>query len=318
MLLRLAGCLICCAVLLAGAQPIPVILDTDIGDDIDDALALALALQSPELDVRAVCTVLQHGEKRADLAWKILSLFGRRDIPVGMGAEEPLVAPSSNAVVRQTQALGPGDAMPSEARRNGVRLAIDTILQSPRKITWLAYGPLTNLGIALRAEPRIRRNIERIVLMNGVFFRPGVEYNTQRDPEAARIVFTSGLPVVTVGLDVTMQCRLALEDLKAIETSPHASVRFLDRIIKIWQGGRPEQRPILHDPLAVAIAFRPGLVRTVTGRVDLELRGDPRLTYGMTLLREDPKGFVQVAREVDAAAFVRLFVERVTAAPRSR
>jgi inosine-uridine nucleoside N-ribohydrolase len=309
--------MILCAVMIAGAQPIPVILDTDIGDDIDDALALALALQSPELDVRAVCTVLQHSERRADLAWKILSLYGRTDIPVGLGAEEPLVAASRDAVVRQTEALGPGDSMPPAARRNGIQLTIDTILKSPRKITWLAYGPLTNVGVALRVEPRIKRNIERIVLMNGVFFRPGVEYNTRRDPEAARIVFTSGLPVVTVGLDVTMQCRLSLDDLKRIETSPHESVRFLDKIIKIWQGGRPEQRPILHDPLAVAITFQPRLVRTVTGRVDLELRGDPRLTYGMTLLREDPKGSVQVAREVDAEAFVRLFVERVTAAPRS-
>jgi Inosine-uridine nucleoside N-ribohydrolase len=80
-----------------------VILDTDIGDDIDDALALALALQSPELDVLAVTTVLQHGERRADLTWRILELYGRTSIPVGVGAEQPLLAPGDKSLVRQTR-----------------------------------------------------------------------------------------------------------------------------------------------------------------------------------------------------------------------
>jgi len=301
----------------AAADPIPVVLDTDIGDDIDDALALALALQSPELDVRAVVTVLQHRQRRADLVWKILQLYGRTDIPVGMGAEQPLLTPPRTGKVRQTDALGPQDRMPEEARRNGVQLLIETCLRSPRKMTLLAYGPLTNLALAFKTEPRLAEHIERLVLMNGVYFRPGLEYNTIRDPEAAAIVFGSGLPVVAVGLDVTMQCRLELADMRRLEESTLPQVKFLRQLIGIWQDGRPERRPVLHDPLAVAVAFMPSLVKLERGRVEIELRGQPERTYGMTLFRRDPQGSVEVASEVDARRFIDLFLSRVLSPPRS-
>lgn len=303
--------------LLAASPPIPVILDTDLGDDIDDALALALALQSPELDVRAVVTVLQHRDRRADLAWKILQLYGRTDVAVGLGAEQPLLTRPRTGVVRQTTALAPGERMPDARRRSGIPLIIDTLMGTREKITWLAYGPLTNLALALKAEPRIVENIERLVLMNGVFFQgPRLEYNTLRDPEAAAIVFSSGLPITTVGLDVTMKCQLSLDDLKRLEASSVPAVKFLSGLIKIWQEGKPERRPVLHDPLAVAVTFRPELIRTQTGRVEIETRGEPGLTHGMTILRPDPKGPVRVASEVEAGEFVRLFMERVAGAPR--
>jgi purine nucleosidase len=302
----------------AAEPPIPVILDTDIGDDIDDALALAFALQSPELDVRAVVTVLQQRERRADLVWKILELYGRSDVPVGLGAEQPLLAPARTGQVRQTAALGPQDRLPEERRRNGVELILQTCLRSREKMTWLAYGPLTNVALALKAEPRLAERIERLVLMNGVFFQPRLEYNTVRDPEAAAIVFGSGLPVIAIGLDVTLQCRLEEADMKRLEVSPLPAVKFLRELILLWQGGRPEQRPILHDPLAVGVAFRPDLVTLEAGRVEVETRGWPERTYGMTLFRPHPNGPVRVARQVQARRFLDLFLERVLAPPRAR
>ncbi len=291
--------------------PVPVILDTDIGDDIDDALALAFALQSPELDVRAVVTVLQHRERRADLVWKILQLYGREDVPVGMGAEQPLLAPARRGEVRQTAALSAADRLPDARRRNGLELYLETCLKSPRKVTVLAYGPLTNVALALRAEPRLTERIERVVLMNGVFFSPRLEYNTVRDPEAAAIVFSSGLPIVTVGLDVTLRCQLEPQDMERLAASTLPAVRFLRELIAIWQDGRPERRPILHDPLAVAVTFRPDLVKLQRGRVEVETRGQPDRTYGMTLFRPDPKGLVEVAAEVEARRFLDLFMERL-------
>ncbi|MBM3747991.1 MAG: hypothetical protein FJW34_19575 [Acidobacteria bacterium] len=316
MLRSIAVLLLGGGLLLAG-QPIPVILDTDMGDDIDDALALALALQSPELEVRAVVTVLQHRERRADLTWKILELYGRTDVPVGMGAEQPLLTRPRSGVVRQTTALRPDEKMPEEKRRGGIELIIETCLRSREKITWLAYGPLTNVALALKAEPRIAEKIERLVLMNGVFFQgPRLEYNTLRDPEAASIVFSSGLPIVTVGLDVTMQCRLGEEDLKRFAASSVPAVKFLWELIRIWQGGNPAARPVLHDPLAVAVTFRPELIQTRTGQVEIETRGEVNRTHGMTILRPDPKGLTRVAAEVQAAEFVRLFMDRVSGPPR--
>ncbi len=300
----------------AADKPIPVILDTDIGDDIDDAIALNLALQSPELRVLAVTTVLQDGERRADLVWKILQLFNRTDIPVGVGAEHPLLAKPRTGVVAQTAALTDAERMPAERRHSGLVLLIDTCLRSPEKVTILAYGPLTNIGIALRAEPRLREKIERIVLMNGVFFRPGLEYNTKMDPEASAIVYGSGLPVETVGLDVTLQCRFSAEHLHQLSASKLPTVQFLYKLIRIWQNGNPEQRPILHDPLAIAVTVKPDLVSTVTGSVDVETRGTPEETYGMTVFHKNSNGSVQVAQEVTATAALDFTMGRLLAPPR--
>jgi purine nucleosidase/pyrimidine-specific ribonucleoside hydrolase len=303
---------------LARAQPIPVILDTDIGDDIDDALALAVALQSPELNVLAISTVLQHGERRADLAWRILELYGRTDIPVGAGAEQTLLGKPSTSFVKQTDQLPAEYHMPANQRRNGVQLIIDTAMRASQKVTLLAYGPATNIALALRAEPRIKDHIERIVLMNGVFFRSGLEYNTYRDPEASQIVYNSGLPVTTVGLDVTMKCMLSLDHLKQMEDSPHESVRFLRKLIASWQNGRLEQRPILHDPLAILVTFQPGLVDLETGNVQVETKGQPGISYGLTSFRASADGPVRVARDVRAGTAVDLFVTRVIAPPRRK
>jgi inosine-uridine nucleoside N-ribohydrolase len=299
-----------------GSAATPVILDTDIGDDIDDALALALALQSPELDVRAITTVLQDGDRRADLVWRILEMYGRTDIPVGVGAEEPLMAKGRAGVVRQTEALAADYHIPAAKRHNGMELLIDTCLNTPGKVTILAYGPATNIAIALRAEPRLKAKVDRIVLMNGVFFRPGLEYNTKMDPEASAIVYSSGVPVTTVGLDVTMQCQLSAEQLKRVADSPLEPVQFLYKLIQLWQNGNPQQRPILHDPLAIAATVKPDLISTVTGTVNVETHGMPEETYGMTVFHKDAKGTVRVAQEVSSAAAIDLFLSRVLAAPR--
>jgi purine nucleosidase len=294
----------------------PVILDTDIGDDIDDALALALALQSPELQVQAITTVLQDGNRRADLVWRILEMYGRTDIPVGVGAEEPLIAKGRAGVVRQTEALAADYHIPAGKRRIGLELLMETCLKSPGRITLLAYGPATNIALALRAEPRIKAKIERIVLMNGVFFRPGLEYNTKMDPEASAIVYSSGVPVTTVGLDVTMRCQLSPEQLQRVADSRLEPVQFLYKLIQLWQNGNPRQLPILHDPLAIAATIKPDLIGTVTGTVNVETRGTPEETYGMTVFHKDAGGTVQVAQEVSSAAAIDLFLSRVLASPR--
>ena len=278
---------------------------------------MALALQSPELNVRAVVTVLQDGDRRADLVWRILDLYHRSDVPVGVGAEEPLLAKPRTGPVKQTEALPADFHLPPGKRWNGLELFIDTCLRSEGRITVVAYGPLTNVALALRAEPRIRNKIERIVLMNGVFFRPGLEYNTKMDPEASDIVYQSGVPVTAVGLDVTMQCRLSAEQLGRIAASQLASVKFLYSLIRIWQNGNESQRPVLHDPLAVLVTIKPELVSLAQGRVVVETHGTPEQTYGMTVFQKQTSGKVQVAQEVSSAAAIDLFLERILAAPRT-
>ncbi|MBI3667751.1 MAG: nucleoside hydrolase, partial [Acidobacteria bacterium] len=150
---------------------VPILFDTDIGDDIDDALALALALQSAELDVRAVTTVIDDTETRTRLAWKELGLYGRRDIPLATGASEPLLDPVEKMRARQFEVLTAEDVVPPAARRRAADLIIETLLASPQKLTVVPVGPLTNVALALKTEPRIKEKIERIVLMGGVFNR---------------------------------------------------------------------------------------------------------------------------------------------------
>ncbi|MCU1258782.1 MAG: Inosine/uridine-preferring nucleoside hydrolase [Bryobacterales bacterium] len=305
-----------CSCGLVAQQPVPVIFDTDIGSDIDDALALALALQSPELDIRAITTVSDDTEKRTRLVWKELGYFGRRNIPVGTGAREPLLDPMMLDQAPQFRVLTERDVLPEASRHEGVALIIATLMNSPGKITLVPVGPLTNIALALKTQPRIKEKIERIVLMGGAFFPSRAEWNIKRDRIAAEIVFESGLPITAVGLDVTQQCTLTGEDLKRLRSVDNDATRFLVRLIELWQDGKTTHYPTLHDPLAVGAAIRPLLLEKERGTVKVDIV-NPQ-TYGMTAFTQaEASATTEVARHVNARAFLTLFMDRVAAPPRS-
>jgi purine nucleosidase len=303
-------------------QRIPIIFDTDIGDDIDDALALALALQSPELDVRAVTTVIDDTESRTRLAWKQLGIYNRRDVALATGASQPFLDPVQTFRARQFEVLTAQDTVPAAARRRAVDLIVETLLASPEKLTLVPVGPLTNIALALKTEPRIKAKIERIVIMGGAFDMLTPEYNIRRDRIAAEIVFRSGVPITAVGLDVTTRCKLQAADIERLRAARNPASAFLVHLIELWQNGRPDQYPTLHDPLAVAVTFLPALVETRLGGVEVETSSP--LTNGMTVFTPAdrlPKGQVastQVARQVDVRRFVDLFLDRLSAPPRQK
>jgi len=303
-------------------ERIPIILDTDIGDDIDDALALALALQSPELDVRAVTTVIDDTETRTRLAWKELGLYGRHDVPVATGASEPLLDPVRTTRARQFEVLTEADTVPAAAHRRAADLIIDTLMASPQPITLVPIGPLTNIALALKGEPRIKPKIARIVLMGGAFHMLQQEYNIWRDRVAAEIVFSSGVPITAVGLDVTTRCKLEGADLARLRAADNPASRFLVKLIELWQNGHAGQYPTLHDPLAVAVAFQPNLVETQLGRVQVET--SCCVTNGMTMFTaadQLPHGLqatTLIARDVDVRRFLDLFLARLAAPPRNK
>lgn len=305
----------------ASAQkPIPVIFDTDIGDDIDDALALALALQSPELDVRLVTTVVDDVDSRTRLAWKELGLYNRHDIALATGAAQPLLDPRREDKAAQFQLLTASDSVPESAHRRAAEVIVETLMGvpgtpgAPEKITVIPVGPLTNIALALRLEPKIRDRIERIVLMGGAFKLLTPEYNIMRDRAAAEIVFSSGVPITAVGLDVTLKCKLSGADLERLRSANNPASRFLVKLIELWQGGNPGQMPTLHDPLAVATVIRPHLIEAQTGSVSVETSSP--LTNGITVFHGGA-GETRVATDVDVRAFLDLFVERLSATPRS-
>lgn len=316
--------------------PIPIIFDTDIGGDIDDALALALALQSPELNVLAVTTVTDDTVGRARVAWKELGFYARQDVPLAVGADETLLEPRANRPApAQFKVLTPQDTLPAPARQRAVDLIIKTLLASPRKVTLVPVGPLTNIALALKTEPRIKEKIERIVLMGGSFDLLVPEYNIIRDPIASAIVFNSRVPITAVGLDVTLKCKLAGADLERLRKADHPASRFLVQLIELWQGGQSDRYPTLHDPLAVAVAFLPSLVETQLGWAEVEIYGTT-LTRGLTIFTPataipgsyrpmfpfstrwptDVPATTSVAKQVKVREFLDLFVERLAATPR--
>jgi purine nucleosidase len=310
------------AVVCYAQNRIPVILDTDIGDDIDDALALGLALQSPELDVRAVTTVIDDTAARTRLAWKELGMYGRQDVAVGTGAPEPLLDAMHIGLAPQFETLTQADTVPAAAHRRAEDLIISALLAAPTPVTVVPIGPLTNIALALKAEPRIKAKIARIVLMGGAFYTAIQEYNIKRDRAAAEIVFSSGVPITAVGLDVTMRCKLEASDLARLRKAPNAATRFLVQLIGLWQRGHSDPYPTLHDPLAVAVAFQPNLVETQMGSVDVELacctnNGATKFTPA-DQLPQGTHATTQVARDVESRKFLDLVIARLTAPPRAK
>jgi purine nucleosidase len=296
------------AVMTATAQArIPIIIDTDIGDSIDDALALAFALHSPELDVRAVTTVIDDVESKTRLAWKMLSVYNRRDIALAMGASEPLLDPTIAVSSKEFEVLTRNDVIPDAARKRAAELIVDTLLQSRAKITIVAIGPMTNIALALKTDPRIKNNIERIVIMGGAYLSSESEYNVKRDRAAAEIIFQSGIPITAVGLDVASQCKLREKDLDMMRLGTDPAGNFLIRLVDLAGEQSHESNPTLYDPLAIAAIFRPDLFEMQTGTVEVPLSGT-----GQTIFKPSPGSNAQVAVKVNAQAFLELFVDRVT------
>jgi purine nucleosidase len=303
---RLMLLVVACVTASAQAK-IPIILDTDLGDSIDDAMALAFALRSPELDVRAVTTVIDDVESKTRLAWKMLGIFNRRDIALAMGATEPLLDPVMATSSKEFDLLTRNDTIPDSARRRAVDLIVDTLLQSRQKITVVAIGPLTNIALALKADPRIKNNIERIVIMGGAYFTNDAEYNFKRDRTAAEIVFLSGVPITAVGLDVTSQGKLREKDLDQLRLATDPTGQFIVRLLDLAEEETHEAHPTLHDPLAIAAIFRPDLVDFQPGSVDIPLSGG-----GQAVFRPEAASKTKVGSKVNAAAFLDLFTERMS------
>jgi purine nucleosidase len=286
----------------------PILLDTDIGDAIDDSLALAFALNSPELDVRGVTTVIDDVESKTKLAWKEMSLFGRRDIPLATGASEPLLDPVMQTRPKQFDALTKADTVPDAARRSAVSLIIETLLNAREPITIVAIGPLTNIALALKTEPRIKQRLARIVLMGGAFATQRAEYNVKRDPVAAEIVFHSGVAITAAGLEVTEPCKLREQDLALLRRSDSPAIRFLLHLIDLAKSETGDAYPTLYDPLAVAVVFRKELIETAAGSVEVSLNDTTR---GQTRFTPGAGGPVQVGTKVNTAAFLDLFTSRL-------
>ncbi len=246
----------------------PVLLDTDIGTDVDDCLALALILASPELRLVGVTTVYGDTGLRARMVRKLLALRGAADLPVAAGAEKPLLGklPVYWEGHEGQGLLEPADLAGEIGDGHAVDLIIRTVMARPGEITLLAIGPLTNVALALLKEPRLASALAGLTLMGGAvggaaaLHLPWTEHNFRSDPEAAHIVMASGAPLRIVPLDVTTLVRIRSEDTARIWAVGDPFHRAVADQIERYPRYRRQGWTYLHDPLAAATLIEPSLV----------------------------------------------------------
>jgi pyrimidine-specific ribonucleoside hydrolase len=303
----------------------PVILDCDPGHD--DALAITLALARPELDVLGITTIGGNSTlaNTTRNALRVLALLGRTDVPVAAGPDQPLVRPLETAPqVHGVSGLDGADLPEpaSEPRPEGaLEFLRATLAASPSPVTLIPTGPLTNIGLLLRTYPAIAQKIAHISLMGGAMgagnWTPAAEFNIWVDPEAARIVFRSGLPITMHGLHVTHKALMGLPEadrLDAVGTRVgHVFADLLRFFTKFHVERYGTADTPIHDAVAVAHVALPGLVTTRRYHVDVETSGD--ITRGRTVV--DDRGQqgaapnVDVALDIDRAAFADMVIEAV-------
>lgn len=305
-----------------------VLIDTDPG--IDDAIAIMLALASPELEVAGITVV--HGNVPVDAcaqnALKVLDLVDRRDVPVVTGAGAPLVRQPRHAeAVHGPDGLGglfppPDDAHPFAA--DAAAFIARSLEDGDEPTTLIALGPLTNVATAILATPGVTGRLERIVAMGGAIrhegnVTPAAEFNIFADPEAAAVVFRSGVPITLVPLDATMRAifpgdaaaRLARSDVPV----ERAVGRLGSHVVEVYRRYYGIDGFALHDPLAVGATLDPTLVTTQDLWVSVETRGE--LTAGATVADfwhiPEPWGEpnAAVALDADGERFLELLCTRL-------
>jgi inosine-uridine nucleoside N-ribohydrolase len=298
--------------------PERILIDCDPGHD--DAIALLLALASPEVELVGITTVAgnQTLEKTTANAIRVLDFVGRDDVPIAAGADRPLVRdPFVAAYVHGETGLD-GPDLPPPQREPQALHAVDFLAERVSGATLVAVGPLTNVALLLARHPEARP--DRIVLMGGSIglgnVTPAAEFNIWADPEAAALVFESGLELTVVGLDVTHQALLLDADAERLRASGRTGQMvaelydFFHRFHRDTYGfgGSP-----IHDAVAVAYVFRPELMETKHCNVAIECGSE--LTRGRTVVdlwdrtEEGPNAHVGVG--IDGRAFVHLLLERL-------
>ena len=305
---------------------LPIILDCDPGHD--DAIAIVLALASPELDVKAITSSAgnQTPEKTLRNVLRMLTLLQRQDIPVAGGARKPLMRELiiADNVHGESGLDGPALPEPDFAPQNftAVELMAKTLRESPQPVTIVATGPQTNVALLLNSHSELHNKIARIVMMGSAMvlgnWQPAAEFNIYVDPEAAEIIFQSGIPVVMAGLDVTHRAQIHDMDIERFRRvgNPVATVvaELLDFFMEYHKDakwgftGAP-----LHDPCTIAWLLKPELFTCAERWVGVETQG--KYTQGMTvvdyyfLTGNQPN--TTVLLNVDREGFVDLLAERL-------
>lgn len=304
-----------------------IIIDTDPG--VDDALTFLLALASPEIKLEALTTV--HGntniENTTRNALAVLELAKASHIPVAKGTSLPLLVPLHTSTDEVHGQGGIGNSNLPEpksklVKQHAVDYLIERVMAEPDQITLFPIGPLTNLALAIRKEPRITKALKELVIMGGSIKAGGnitlaAEFNIHADPHAAHIVFQSGIPITLVPLDATYKCLLTSEDVDRLNKINSPIARFIRDATAVYMDFYKKYEGFngcaLHDPLTLAVIFAPELFTFENHFVDVDISGG--LSMGNTLadlmkVSKKPAN-MKVAMDVRGRDFIELFLERM-------
>jgi len=292
------------------SNPELVIIDTDIGDDIDDAFAIGLALQSPELKILGITTAWGNTPLRARLTERFLKETGHADVPVAAGIEKYPAKGTLHFTQAQYAQRGPQRTWPG-----AVDFLLAAIREHPGEITLIAIGPETNLGAAIERDAATFRQLKRVVLMGGSVYRgydgfayptvaphPQPEWNIGCDVEAAKKVFASGVPLYVMPLDST-QIQLQELERARIFSNGSALTDALTVLYHQWSYGTKQQTPTLFDAVAVGYAIRPELCPTKPLRLRVDDDGSTRVVTG--------DANAEVCLTSDSDAFLGFYAGRV-------
>jgi purine nucleosidase len=289
---------------------------------------VVLALKSPEIDLIGITTVYKNTKLRAQLALKLAGMYGRSDISVAAGSGMPFVNKADCSSIPCQM-----EAVEEQLRGNCSLEAADFIIDKVKNnedITIVTIGTLTNVANAIAKEPVVMKRA-RLVIMGGIISNPFPEGNINTDPEAAKIVFESGIPITMVGLDVTLKCSLDSKQVKSIEGACDNRIQFLSKLISLWKSkylapilkswgmvideNNYETNIPLHDPMAVGFLIDESFFKTKKAKILIETKGE--YTRGVTVdsinvFNGQPNGYnADVCIDVDAERFVELFMKRI-------
>ncbi|MCW8333405.1 nucleoside hydrolase [Vibrio paucivorans] len=290
-----------------------IIIDTDIGDDADDILALGLALSTDQLNLVGVTTVFKNTRLRAKMAKSVLKLAGRTDVPVYAGCEHRINGLENDNEEIPCQYQGKMDSQLIETKHAVDFMADALMLQN---LTIVGIGPLTNIARLIKEHPEVIHNIDELVLMGGCYYRHVNEWNIICDPEAADIVFKSGINIRAVGLDVTTKCHFDGNYLsQALDNANTELKKILLESCDAWFS-KTGFKPILHDPLTIFSLLEESDIEFNQENVRIELKG--QYTTGMTVCTEDEiwgrktnNPNCLVAKDLNYSRFVEFFLNNV-------
>ncbi len=289
-------------------KAIPLLLDTDIGTDVDDAFALALILASPELDLRGVTTVGSEPLIRAQVVCRFLAAVGRSNIPVAAGAL-PQPAEEIEKQGRYAKSDGGRPRASQPVKESAVAFLYQRLKEHRGESTLLAIGPLTNVARLLREHPDCKPWIRRIVMMAGsvrVGYKgkapPETEWNIRCDIPAAQAVFASGIPLVVAPLDATTMLKLEEAPRRRLFEARTPLTEQVRMLYELWG----EQTPTLFDPVAVALCFDERFCTMEDLRLEVDNKGQTRIAKGEANAR--------VATAIRRDDFLKWYVDRVVSA----